>query len=124
MKLGGPFLSRLLLSRSAVGALLSAALLGAAGCGDPGSSNIDSGSDIAVPTDSSVAIDAAVTSFMRGELANAGANRRYVSEVSVAVSRTTNLITSPTLPFRLRIRPLYYSTTISLDLGYALSVRS
>ncbi|MFO0610234.1 MAG: DUF2586 family protein [Polyangiales bacterium] len=70
------------------------------------------------------AIDAAVTSFMRGELANAGANRRYVSEVSVAVSRTTNLITSPTLPFRLRIRPLYYSTTISLDLGYALSVRS
>lgn len=70
------------------------------------------------------AIDASVTSFLVDELANAKKNRRYCSDVAISVNRSQNLIDSPTLPFRLRIRPLYYSTTITIDLGYALQVRS
>ena len=70
------------------------------------------------------AIDASITSFLVSELANAKKNRRYCSDVAISVNRSQNLIDSPTLPFRLRIRPLYYSTTITIDLGYALQVRS
>ncbi len=69
-------------------------------------------------------IDASVTSFLVSELANRKNNRRFCSDVAISVNRTQNLISSPTLPFRLRIRPLYYSTAITIDLGYALQVRS
>lgn len=70
------------------------------------------------------AIDGAVTSFMVNEICNAAQKRKYCSDVAVSVNRTTNLIATPTLPFRLRIRPLGYSTAITLDLGYALTVRN
>lgn len=69
------------------------------------------------------AIDAAVTSYLVNELANTAAGRRYASSVAIAVDRTANLVTSPTLPFRLRLVPLGYSTAITLDLGYALASR-
>lgn len=69
------------------------------------------------------AIDNAVTAYLTNELANAPANRRFVSSVSIAVDRSANLVTSPTLPFRLRLTPLAYSTAITLDLGYALTSR-
>jgi hypothetical protein len=58
-------------------------------------------------------IDASVTSFLVSELANRKNNRRFCSDVAISVNRTQNLISSPTLPFRLRIRPLYYSTAIT-----------
>lgn len=70
------------------------------------------------------AIDAAVTSFMVNEIANPRANRRYCSDVAVQVSRSADLSSTSTLPFKLRIRPLGYSTAITLDLGYALNVRN
>jgi Protein of unknown function (DUF2586) len=69
-------------------------------------------------------IDASVTSYLVSELANAKQGRRFCSDVAISVNRTQNLISSPTLPFRLRLRPLYYSTAITIDLGYALQVRS
>lgn len=70
------------------------------------------------------AIDDAITSYLVNEMANPAAGRRYCSDIAIAVNRSQNLISSPTLPFRLRIRPLYYSTAITIDLGYALQVRS
>ena len=59
-------------------------------------------------------LDKALTSYMRREL---GAR---VSEVEVAVDRSVNLITTPTLPFDLSLVPLAYATAISLRLAFTL----
>lgn len=69
------------------------------------------------------AIDAAVTSYLTHELADAASGRRYAASVSVAVDRTTNLVTTGRLAFTLRLTPIGYSTAITQDLGYALASR-
>ena len=60
-------------------------------------------------------IDASVTSYMTRELG------RRVSSVSVQVSRTADLVSTSTLPFKVRVVPLGYSEAITLDLGYTLA---
>jgi len=60
-------------------------------------------------------LDASVTSFLTRELG------RRVSSVSVQVDRTADLVSTSTLPFRVRFVPLGYSTAISLDLGFTLT---
>ena len=60
-------------------------------------------------------LDASVTSFLTRELG------RRVSSVSAQVDRTADLVSTSTLPFKIRMVPLGYSTAISLDLGFTLT---
>lgn len=60
-------------------------------------------------------LDASVTSFLTRELG------RRVSSVSVQVDRSADIVSTDTLPFRVRMVPLGYSKAVSLDLGYTLT---
>lgn len=60
-------------------------------------------------------LDASVTSYMTRELG------RRVSSVSVTVDRTADLVSDEVLPFRVRMVPLGYAKSISIDLGYTLA---
>lgn len=66
------------------------------------------------------AFDAAMTSVLQRELVDQG----YVSAVAVTVNRTDVIATTNTLRFQVRLRPLGYATTITLDLGFALNLGS
>lgn len=70
------------------------------------------------------ALDAALTSYMVGEVKNPGLNRNYCSDVAVSVSRTANVRDTGLVPVRLRTSPLAYSTQITIDAAFAASVRS
>ena len=60
------------------------------------------------------AIDAEMTSRLRRELVDAG----FASAVSAAVSRTTDVVSTGSLPIKVRITPLGYAKAITIDLGY------
>jgi len=60
-------------------------------------------------------LDASVTSFLTRELG------RRASSVAIQVDRTADLVSTSTLPFKVRLVPLGYSTAITLDLGFTLA---
>lgn len=64
------------------------------------------------------ALDASLTAFLVRELVDTG----YASAAAGLVSRTANIVATPTLPFTIRVRPRGYAKNITLDLGFALSV--
>ncbi len=69
-------------------------------------------------------LDAALTSYMVGEVKNPRLARDYCSDVAVSVSRTANIRDTGQIPVRLRISPLAYSTQITIEAAFAASVRS
>lgn len=77
--------------------------------------SIPTNPDGTIRADVADGLDASVTSFLTRELG------RRVSSVSVQVDRTADLITTSTLPFKVRVVPLGYSEAISLDLGYTIA---
>jgi len=70
------------------------------------------------------ALDAALTSYMQGEVNNPKLSRKYCTDVGVTVSRTANVRDTGQVPVRLRIQPLAYSTNIAIEAAFAASVRS
>lgn len=70
------------------------------------------------------ALDAALTSFMQGEVNNSKLSRKYCTDVGVTVSRTANVRDTGQVPVRLRVQPLAYSTQITIEAAFAASVRS
>jgi hypothetical protein len=66
------------------------------------------------------ALDQALTSYLVRELVDT----KYASAAAGTVNRTDNIIDTPTLRFQIRIRPRGYAKNITLNLGYALKVRS
>lgn len=75
----------------------------------------DVNADGTIRADVADGLDAAVTSYVSRELG------RRVTSVSVQVSRTANLVTGGVLPFKLRMVPRGYASSISLDLGFTLA---
>lgn len=66
------------------------------------------------------AFDAQMTSKLTAEVVTPG----YASAVAVTVNRTDVITTTSTLRFQVRLRPLGYATTITLDLGFSVTLGS
>lgn len=64
------------------------------------------------------ALDESLTAYLVRELVDTG----YASAAAGLVSRTADIVETPTLPFTIRIRPRGYAKNIVLDLGFALKV--
>lgn len=78
-------------------------------------SSPDVNTDGTIRADVADGLDASVTSYVTRELG------RRVTSVQVQVSRTTNLVTTETLPFKIRFVPRGYAKVITLDLGFTLN---
>jgi len=78
-------------------------------------SSPDVNTDGTIRADVADGLDASVTSYVARELG------RRVTSVQVQVSRTQNLVTSETLPFKVRMVPRGYAKVIELDLGFTLN---
>lgn len=78
-------------------------------------SSPDVNTDGTIRADVADGLDASVTSYVARELG------RRVTSVQVQVSRTQNLVTSETLPFKIRFVPRGYAKVITLDLGFTLN---
>lgn len=78
-------------------------------------SSPDVNTDGTIRADVADGLDASVTSYVTRELG------RRVTSVRVQVSRTTNLVTTETLPFKIRFVPRGYAKVITLDLGFTLN---
>lgn len=66
------------------------------------------------------AFDAQMTSKLTAEVVTPG----YASAVAVTVNRTDVITTTSTLRFQVRLRPLGYASTITLDLGFSVTLGS
>lgn len=74
----------------------------------------DVNTDGTIRADVADGLDASVTSYVTRELG------RRATSVQVQVSRTQNLVTTETLPFKIRLVPRGYAKVITLDLGFTL----
>ena len=77
-------------------------------------SSPDVNTDGTIRADVADGLDASVTSYVTRELG------RRVTSVQVQVSRTQNLVTTETLPFKIRFVPRGYAKVITFDLGFTL----
>lgn len=91
-----------------------AARVGLAAASDFLNEDNDTGDNGTLTTSAGDAFDNSLDSALRRELVD----RKYVSSASARVDRTADVLTTGTLPFKMRFKPRNYAQHITLDLGF------